>query len=768
MNTGRGTWRARALASLAILSALVLTGCNDFFAAGWGNNEYAQLGSGTTTNSSTPVDVSTETALLDKVVTQVDAGLWDSCATTVDGTGACWGAKRPVPLDPSYVLRPEAIPTNGVLSAKTVTKTAAGTTERCALTSDGTVGCWRPDTPVPFSLGGLLDVDDVVQLEIRPNYKCVLTASGYLACGGLMGEGILSQTGALVGKTVVQLAKSGSSMCALTDDNVIACWGANFSGQLGDGTTNNSYWVAVPVVQNKAMAGKTIVALAHGTGQHMCAVASDGSAFCWGANESGQLGNGNTTGSTEPVQVAQVGALAGRGVQQMSFGIDHTCAILDDESMACWGDNASGQLGNGTTDASLQPVPVNPMPDAGGQPRPIVASTSGLDYNLAVYQEQTPSQYVPVTPQRVVDTRAGGGAPVGPGGQLLFSVAAVVPEGATAISYNLTATGQTASGAAALVPDGSAATAVQTSVINWSSAQQTIANGFLVQVPVNRQLEIKLNSTGSSHFVVDVTGYFVPPGNPEANLYHPSDERIYDSRDGDGPLGPGQSRLLNVAGGPGMTEGDAGVTDSWPMQAMSGSTAAAAVNVTVTGTLGSGVMSVAKDVSTTTSTVNWTGPSQTVANAVITGVAADGSFRVTNNGGTAADVVVDLTGLFLPPNVAGGAAFFPMTPDRAYDSRSTNGLLAAGQSRGNTFPVPVDAVAVALNTTITGTSGTGYLSVTPPPFSTLPTTSMVNWFASPTTRANGAIVPVERTAARAYTGGNFSTQYLYDTAGFFR
>lgn len=766
MRTGGGRRRSRGLGFVAVLAVLVLTGCNDLFAAGWGNNQYGQLGTGNTVNSSTPVDVNTDTALRDKVVVQVAAGTWDSCATTADGTGACWGALAPIPPNPVWETLPYPVPNSGVLAGKTITKVVPlGTGEtRCALTSDGTVGCWRNSQPVPFTPGFEPTGSPVVQLAP----ECALNAAGVLKCGiGLIGTQVINATGVLAGKTIVQI----TGRCALTSDSLIACWGFNSAGQRGDGTTNNStdfnyLFTPTLVVQNGAMAGRTVASIATGS-NYNCAVTTDGAGFCWGANTAGKLGTGNTTGSNVPVQVVQAGALAGKGITTLSPGQEHTCAILTDESMACWGKNTSGELGNGTTTDSLVPVAVNPMPNIGG-PRPIVTTTAGGGFNLAVYQEQVASQFVPLPPRRVFDTRAGGGAPVGPGGQVAFTIADAVPDGTTAVAYNLTATGQTASGAAALVPSGSTVGAAQTSVINWSGPQQTIANGFLVKVPATRELVIKLNSTGSSHFVVDVTGYFIGPGSSDGTLYNPADERVYDSRDGGGPLAPGQSRVLNVAGGPGVTAGEAGATDQWPTQAMNGLRAAAALNVTVTGTVGSGVMAVAKDASTTTSTVNWTGPAQTVANAVITDVAVDGSFTVTNNGPTPADVVVDLTGTFLPASVSDGASFFPTDPDRSYDSRATNGRLVAGQSRGNTFPVPSDSVAVAVNTTITGTAGTGYLSVTPPPFATIPTTSMVNWFTSPTTRANGAIVPVQGTATRAYTGGNFSTEYLYDTAGYFR
>jgi hypothetical protein len=146
---------------------------------------------------------------------------------------------------------------------------------------------------------------------------------------------------------------------------------------------------------------------------------------------------------------------------------------------------------------------------------------------------------------------------------------------------------------------------------------------------------------------------------------------------------------------------------------------------------------------------------------------------VTNNGTTAAEVVVDLTGTFVPASTGQGARFFAIDPARSYDSRTTRGAgaavgeLIAGMSRVSPLPVPHDAVAMAVNTTVTGTSGTGFLAVTPPQPG-IPGTSTITWFGSPTTRANGGIVPLSRTTLQAYVGGNYATQYVLDSAGYFR
>ena len=362
-----------------------------------------------------------------------------------------------------------------------------------------------------------------------------------------------------------------------------------------------------------------------------------------------------------------------------------------------------------------------------------------------------PTEFISIPPVRAVDTRVNPGEPLDPDHYIVLDVSTALPEGASALAFNITATSQTASGYLDVAPNGAPP---GTSTVNWGGPLETIANGHIAKLSADRKLQITLESTGTTHVILDVTGFFMPTGSRGATVYASASRRIYDSRTSKNPLQPGASRVLNINTGG---------------AALPVAPEAAAVNVTATGTSGSGVFTVARDRSTDTSTINWTGGAQSVANAVITDVAPNGDFTVTNNGKTPADVVVDLTGVFMPTSEsATGARFYAVDPQRTYDSRSDPaGKLSGGQSRTTTSPIPADASAVVLNATVTGTQGTGYLSVTPPGVA-VPTTSTVNWYRSPTTRANGSIIPTESAANRSYVGGSFSTHYLFDTAGYFR
>lgn len=357
-----------------------------------------------------------------------------------------------------------------------------------------------------------------------------------------------------------------------------------------------------------------------------------------------------------------------------------------------------------------------------------------------------PSDFTPMAPMRVLDTRQAGG-PVSAGTPVQVDLTGMIPAGTTAVSFNVTVTGQTASGYAEVAPAGAAA---GSSTINWTGPAQTIANGHIVKVGAGNKVQISVGGSGTAQVVLDLTGAFTAAGAEGAAGFKAVERRVYDSRDGDGPLAAGASRTLNI---------------NDDVRAMNGASApvAAAVNVTATGTTGSGVLTVAKAQSAATSTINWSAANATIANAVITDVAADGSFTVTNNGKSATEVIVDLTGVFTPGQ---GAQFYAIDPVRSYDSRTSDRPLTNTRSRVNTHPVPADAVAVAINTTITGNSGSGWLAVTDPATQT-PMTSTVNW-VEPTTRANGTITSAAEANTRAHVGGFYSTHYVHDVGGYFK
>ena len=124
--------------------------------------------------------------------------------------------------------------------------------------------------------------------------------------------------------------------CALLLNGEIWCWGADNTGQLGDG--EGALPSPVPVQVELGYTASTISA----GGNHTCAVLDSGRLVCWGLNDNGQIGDGTMDGHPTPVEVPGIaGAIA------VTCGLLHTCVLFETGAMKCWGDNAEGQLGNG-------------------------------------------------------------------------------------------------------------------------------------------------------------------------------------------------------------------------------------------------------------------------------------------------------------------------------------------------------------------------------------------------------------------------------------
>jgi len=159
------------------------------------------------------------------------------------------------------------------------------------------------------------------------------------------------------GRTATAIAAGKHHTCAILDNASIKCWGSNASGQLGLGDTNNRGDVSdemgnyLPAVD---LGSGTATAIATGD-SHTCAILDNSSVKCWGANASGQLGLGNTSnrgdGSNQMGDnLTAIDLGSGRTAKVITTGGSHTCAILDNEYIKCWGENDQGQLGLGNKD----------------------------------------------------------------------------------------------------------------------------------------------------------------------------------------------------------------------------------------------------------------------------------------------------------------------------------------------------------------------------------------------------------------------------------
>lgn len=171
------------------------------------------------------------------------------------------------------------------------------------------------------------------------------------------------------------------------------CWGTNDMGQLGDGTTTTRPLpTAVDTSTGSALAGQVVTKLVSGGNNHTCALTQSGTIACWGLNDYGQLGDGTTTSSLVPVVVQMTGALAGKTIDTIQAGGKFTCAILTDGNGACWGLNVSGQLGNETNsdteNPNTVPLAINTDTGSGLEGKTILKMAPGRDYNCVIASDQ--------------------------------------------------------------------------------------------------------------------------------------------------------------------------------------------------------------------------------------------------------------------------------------------------------------------------------------------------------------------------------------------
>jgi len=345
----------------------------------WGLNDVKQLGDGTTTNRTRPVQV---TGLTD--ATQIIAGQGFACALKSGGTVACWGDNGAGQLGDGTTTghsTPQVIP-----SLTGVTQISGNFMHVCARLSDSTARCWGWN--VLYMLGDGTntnrlspvtpsDLTGVAQISAGVFQTCARLNDGTVRCWGAGNNGGLGDgngTYATSTKTsptgisgVVQIGSGvgWNNQCALLSNGVLKCWGLNDYGQVGDNSTTMRL---SPVITGPFPAA--IASVDFGMYQ-VCAVLVDTTAMCWGLNYVGALGDGTTVSRSVPTQVTGL-----TGVNQISTNYYHTCAVLSDSTVKCWGRNTYGALGNDTTIDSLTPVSVSAPPVTLSTPTSVTATAT--------------------------------------------------------------------------------------------------------------------------------------------------------------------------------------------------------------------------------------------------------------------------------------------------------------------------------------------------------------------------------------------------------
>jgi len=307
----------------------------------------------------------------------LSAGKFHTCSV-LSGTVRCWGYGGDGALGYRSTdtigddETPGSVGPVNLGAGRTAKAVSAGNVHSCALLDDGTVRCW--------GFGG----------------------DGRLGYGNTSSIGV-TQTPADAGpvdlgpgRTAKAISAGGADTCAVLDDDTVRCWGYGRDGRLGYGNMdtvgdNETPGSVAPVNLGPGRTAKAVSA----KGGHTCALLDDDSVRCWGYGGSGRLGYGNRnnvgdTASTTPDTAGPVDLGPGRTAKAISAGTDHTCALLDNGSVRCWGYGANGRLGYGnvmTVGAAQTPGATGPVDLGPG--RIATAISAGGDHTCATLDDGT-------------------------------------------------------------------------------------------------------------------------------------------------------------------------------------------------------------------------------------------------------------------------------------------------------------------------------------------------------------------------------------------
>jgi cysteine-rich repeat protein len=318
-------------------------------------------------------------------VASVDVGSTHTCVLTRAGGVRCWGQGNRGQL--GYGNTDDIGDDESPASAGNVdvggraVAIAVGSSVTCAVLDNGALRCWGAgsngllghgnpssvgDDEAPSEAGDVPIGADVIAVSPAVRHVCALQVNAAVQCWGLGDGGVLGygNEGAIgagppadvygdvsIGGSIVQIVTGPDSTCALLDDEGVRCWGIASFGRLGYANDIDIGDDELPSSVDYVDVGGAVVELGAGA-VHTCARLYDGTVRCWGSNQNGHLGLGYPTivGDDEPpasVDVIDVGG----AVTQLSVGHFHTCVLLEDASVRCWGRSPNGELGYGNEEA---------------------------------------------------------------------------------------------------------------------------------------------------------------------------------------------------------------------------------------------------------------------------------------------------------------------------------------------------------------------------------------------------------------------------------
>ena len=350
----------------------------------WGYNAHGQLGDGTRNNRLEPLPGNDGDVDVGGSVVQIAAGHHHTCASLDDGAVRCWGRDHAGQLGLGDTVHRELdeVPSDvlPISLGGMAIQLVAGGNHACALLRDGNIRCWGEnlsgelgygntetvgDDEVPSDVEAIRLDDRVIGLAAGSFHTCARLDTDAIRCWGRNNYGqlgyghtrYLRDASAVrdipIGAAVKEITAGGDHTCAVLDTDAVRCWGRNEYGQLGRGHNYNLSVSQIPEAGGNVVLGD-VRALQVAAGElHACAGLDTGAIRCWGRNDSGQLGYGNTVPVGQSERLAVTGNVEidppgmTSNVTGVAIGSWHTCVRFDTGLTRCWGRNSYGELGQG-------------------------------------------------------------------------------------------------------------------------------------------------------------------------------------------------------------------------------------------------------------------------------------------------------------------------------------------------------------------------------------------------------------------------------------
>lgn len=329
----------RSTCALLDNGSVTCWGINDVGELGIGNTNDIGDGAGEMGDNLTAIDLGTG-----RTAVQISGGGNFACALLDNGDLKCWGNNYAGQLGQGHttVLGDGAgemgdnLPAIDLGTGRKAVHVVHGWAASCAMLDNGGVKCWGLNASGQLGIGNANDIGDGAN-EMGDHLSAINLGTDRVA---------------------VQLTALETSFCALLDNASVKCWGGNNMGQLGKGNTNN-------LGDGANEMGDSLAAINLGTGRtpreisggtfHVCALLDNATVKCWGWNNNGQLGQGDSDNLGDGAgemgnALAGIDLGTGRTATQVLCGSTHSCALLDNGDVKCWGVNDEGQLGQGNTD----------------------------------------------------------------------------------------------------------------------------------------------------------------------------------------------------------------------------------------------------------------------------------------------------------------------------------------------------------------------------------------------------------------------------------